>query len=182
LASLAQRHEELLEAGFRVVAIDIDSPEQHAAMVEKLHLPFPMLSDPDRSQAIIPCGLADNRDPRGLARPALVGIEPGGLEVFRFVARDYADRLPEDDLLSALQAQGLPPTIQPRPTPGSPQPGPRAMPRRAMIPYFRGSRFAALALSLRHGHKGGDLMADAKAFIAEMDRFVDAIKDLPSSR
>lgn len=183
MAGLSQRHQEILTAGFRVAAIDIDSCEQHAAMVEKLQLPFPMLSDPDRSLAIAPYGLVDNHDPRGLARPALVAAEPGGAEVYRFVARDYADRLPEDNLLEVLNAQGLPPTTQPAPTPGQPQPGRRAMPLRAMIPYFRGGRFAALALGLRHRHLGEDFKADSKAFVAEMDRFVEAIKNMtPSNR
>lgn len=164
-----------------MAAIDVDSPDQHAAMVEKLNLPFPMLSDPDRSQAIIPYGLADERDPRMVARPALVAADSTGAEVYRFVARDYADRLPEDDVLRVLQARGLPPTTQAPPTPGSPRPGPRAMPVRAMIPYFRGGRFSVLALGLRHRHLSEDFKADAKAFVAEMDRFVEAVKHLRSS-
>lgn len=182
MASLAQRHREILAAGFRVAAIDVDSPDQHAAMVEKLKLPFPMLSDPDRSQAIAPYGLTDHHDPRNVSKPALVAARPGGEEVYRFVARDYADRLPEDEILKVLNAQGLPAVTQPPPTPGHPRPGPRAMPVRAMIPYFRGGRFAALALGLRHRHLGEDFKADSKAFVAEMDRFVEAVKYLLSSR
>lgn len=181
MASLAFRHHEFLEAGFRVVAIDVDSPDQHAAMVEKLRLPFPMLSDPDRSRAIFPYGLGDDRDPRQVARPALVAADPTGAEVYRFVARDYADRLPEDDVLGVLRSLGLSPTTQATPTPGSPRPGPRAMPVRAMIPYFRGGRFSVLALGMRHRHISEDFKADAKAFVAEMDRFVEAVKHLRSS-
>ena len=165
-----------------MAVIDIDSPEQHAAMVEKLRLPFPMLSDPDRSGAIEPFDLADRRDPRNLAVPALVAIEPGGEEVHRFVSRDYADRLPEDDLLETLQSRGLPPAHQPEPTPGDPRPGPRAMPLDAMIPYFRGGRFAALALGLRHRRLGEEFKSDAKAFVAEMDRFAEAVKKLRRAR
>ena len=180
MASLAQRHEQILAAGFRVAVIDIDSPARHAAMVEKLNLPFPMLSDPDRGGAIVPYGVADYQDPRRLARPALVAATPGGTEVYRFVARDYADRLPEDDLVEVLNTQGLVATTQARPTPGEPSPGPRAMPVRAMIPYFRGGRFAALALGLRHRHVSEEFKADAKAFVAEMDRYADAIKKLRS--
>ncbi len=149
-------------------------------MVEKLNLAFPMLSDPDRSQAITPYGLADHSDPRGLARPALVAAGPGGNEVYRFVSRDYADRLPEDELISVLNAQGLPPATQPRPAPGTPQPGPWAMPIRSMIPYFRGGRFTALALGMRHRYLGEEFLADAKAYVAEMDRYVEAIKKLIS--
>lgn len=180
MACLAQRHQEILSTGFRVAAIDVDSADQHAAMVEKLQLPFPMLSDPDRSQAIAPYGLIDHHDPRSVALPAVVAADPGGVEVYRFVARDYADRLPEDELLEILRGRRLGRTTQPPPTPGQPRPGPRAMPLRAMIPYFRGGRFAALALGLRHRHLGEDFKDDSKAFVAEMDRFVEAVKSLKS--
>ena len=178
MASLAQRHQEILAAGFRTAAIDVDSPSRHAAMVEKLKLPFPMLSDPDRSRAIIPYGLANHQDPRGLAVPALVAALPGGEEVYRFVARDFADRLSEDTLVEVLASHALPPTTQPAPTPGHPEPGPRAMPVRAMVPYFRGAHYAALALGMRHSHLGEEFKDDAKAFLAEVERFVDAVRAL----
>lgn len=178
MAALAQRHEKILTAGFRTAAIDVDPPVRHAAMVEKLKLPFPMLSDPDRSRAIAPYGLVDDHDPRRVARPALVAAGPGGEEVYRFVARDFADRLPEDDLVEALAARGLPPTTQEQPTPGHPEPGPRAMSVRAMIPYFRGGQYAAVSLGMRHRRLGEDFKDDAKAFVAEMDRYVEAVRAL----
>ena len=56
-------------------AIDIDSPEQHSAMIGKLRLPFPMLSDEDRSAVVAPWGLANPTDRRNLALPALMGNE-----------------------------------------------------------------------------------------------------------
>ncbi|MCE2526931.1 MAG: redoxin domain-containing protein [Actinomycetia bacterium] len=180
MASLAQRHPQFLAAGFRVAAVDVDDPDRHAAMVEKLQLPFPMLSDPDRSLAIAPYGLMDDHDPRQVALPALVAAEPGGTEIYRFMARDYADRLPEDDLLEVLETRELAAATQSAPTPGQPRPGPAAMPVRAMIPYFRGGRFAALALGLRHRHLGEDFKDDSKAFVAQMDRFVEAVKVLKS--
>ena len=77
MASLSQRHEQILAAGFRTAAIDIDTPSQHAAMVEKLRLPFPMLSDPARPQAIVPYRVADDSVPRNLARPALHSSSAG---------------------------------------------------------------------------------------------------------
>ena len=178
MASLAHRHQEILAAGFRTAAIDVDSPSQHAAMVEKLKLPFPMLSDPDRSRAIVPYGLADHQDPRQVALPALVAALPGGDEVYRFVARDFADRLSEDALVEVLASHGLPPTTQPPPALGHPEPGPWAMPLRAMVPYFRGARYATFALGMRHRQLGEEFRDDAQAFVAEMDRFAEAVKAL----
>lgn len=120
-----------------MVAIDVDSPAQHAAMVEKLNLSFPMLSDPDRTLAIEPYDLMDRDDPRGLAIPATVLIDPNGEEVLRLVSRDFADRCPEDDALGVLRGLDLPPVEQDAPSRGNPEPGPRAMPFGDLRPYFR---------------------------------------------
>ncbi|MFN2485693.1 MAG: hypothetical protein ABR609_03625, partial [Acidimicrobiia bacterium] len=75
-------------------------------MVEKLSLPFPYLSDPDRSQAIGPFGIPDGKDERNISRPALVLLTPDG-EAFRFESRDFADRMPEEEVLATVQALGL---------------------------------------------------------------------------
>ena len=94
-------HQDILAAGARVFAISVDSPGRNAAMVEKLSLPFPYLSDPDRSQAISPYGVADEKDERKIARPSIVFVTPGQQEAFRFVARDFADG-PNEDLVLRL--------------------------------------------------------------------------------
>jgi hypothetical protein len=165
-----------------LAGIDIDGPGQHAAMVDKLDLPFPLLSDPDRSKAIEPYGLADSNDQRMLARPAMVLVDPGGEERFRFVSRDFAERLPEDDVLAAAQALELAPTHQPVPTPGTPEPGPRAMPLDSLPVYLRGARFAALAMGLRHGYLDESIKDDSKAYVAEMDRYWVAVQALRKRR
>lgn len=151
-------------------------------MIEKLSLPFPFLSDPDRSQAIEPLGVADPKDPREIARPALVLFAPGGVEHWRFVSRDFADRLPEDEVLDQVKALDLPPTSQPPPDPGHPGPGPKAMPFEGLRFYFRGARFAALAMGLRHGHHDSSVEDDSKAYVTEMDRYIEAVESLESQR
>ena len=160
------------------MAISIDNPGQHAAMVEKLDLPFPLLSDPDRSLAIEPYGVADPKDHRSLSRPAMVLVSPDGEEVFRFVSRDYAHRLPEAEVLETVRGLGLRPAIQAAPTPGDPQPGPGAMPLDGLPFYLRGARFAALAMGLRHKDLGEAIKEDSKAYVAEMDRYFDAVQTL----
>lgn len=121
------RHQQLLEAGARIFAISIDPPERNAAMVEKLSLPFPYLSDPDRSQAIIPYGVADEIDERRIARPAIVVVTPAREEAFRFVSRDFADRMPEDEVVAAVHQLNLAPTTQEPPERGPAEPGPRSL-------------------------------------------------------
>ena len=156
----------------------MDSVGQHAATVASLRIPFPLLSDPDRSLAIEPFGVADPNDPRNLARPAMIVVDSEGNEAFRFVSRDYADRLPEDDVLDVVQGLDLGPTTQPAPTPGTPEPGKKAMPLDGLPYYLRGARFAVQALGLRHKDLGEEFKEDAKAYVAEMDRYLEAVRAL----
>jgi hypothetical protein len=175
---LAKRYGEFLDAGVRLVAIDVDSPRQHAAMIEKLSLPFPFVSDPDRSIVIEPYGLANPTDPRNLAFPAIVLLDPGGAERWRWVSRDFADRLPEDEVLEVAASFGWPATDQPEFEVGETEAGPKAMPFDGLGFYFRGARFAALAMGLRHGHHDESIKEDSKAYVAQMDRFLQDYREL----
>jgi hypothetical protein len=175
---LALRHREFLAAGARVFAVSVDPPERNAAMVEKLSLPFPFLSDPDRSAAIRVFGVADEKDERHISLPATIVLLPSGEEAFRFVSRDFADRHPEDELLAAVLALDLPATTQGGPQVGRAEPGPRSLTLPQLKIYFRGARFAALAMGLRHAHHADEIKADSKAYVAEMDRFTAAVDEL----
>ncbi len=139
-------------------------------MVEKLNLPFPLLSDPDRTRAIKPYQLMNMEDPRDLAIPATVIIGPGGAEIARIVSRDFADRPFEDEILEVVRGLGLAPVDQPAPKPGDPDPGPRAMPYPDLRPYFRGAKFGARAMGLRTG--GVD---EAARFGALMDHYMEDV-------
>ena len=156
-----------MAAGAVVVAIDVDSPGQHAAMVEKLNLPFPMLSDPDRILAIGPYDLMNTEDPRELAIPATVVIGPNGSEVLRLVSRDFADRPFEDVALEVLRSLDLEPVDQPAPAPGNPEAGPRAMPFGDLRAYFRGAKFGSKAMGIRTG-----AVDEADRFGALMDHYI----------
>jgi len=148
---MALRHDEFTDAGAVVAAIDVDSPGQHAAMVDKLNLAFPLLSDSDRTRAIGPFGLMNEQDPRGLALPATILIDATGEEALRLASRDFADRPFEDVVLEALRALQLEPVHQAPPTPGIPAPGPTAMPYGELRSYFRGAKFGAKAVGMRAG-------------------------------
>ena len=165
---MALRHHEFTEAGAVVAAIDVDSPGQHAAMIEKLNLPFPMLSDPDRNDSIGPLGLLNEDDPRGLAIPATVLIGPEGDEVMRLLSRDYADRPLEDVVLDALKRLDLAPVEQPPLAPGVAEPGPFAMPFGDLRTYFRGAKFGSKAMGMRTG-----AMDEADLFGSLMDHYME---------
>jgi hypothetical protein len=162
-----------LEAGAVVAAIDVDSPNQHAAMVEKLNLAFPMLSDPDRSLAIGPYDLMNTVDPRNLAIPATVLVGPAGEELSRSVSRDYADRPFEDAALESLRELGLDPVTQPAPTPGKPERGQAAMPFGDLRTYFRGAKFGSKAMGLRTG-----AMDEADRFGLLMDHYMEDMRTM----
>ncbi len=168
---MAVRHNEFTAAGAIVAAVVVDSVPQNAAMLEKLRLPFPILSDPDRSVAIRPYGLADERDPREIAVPTTVVIDAGGNEVWRKKSFDFAERPEEDEVLEVVRGLGLPAASQQISAPVDPEPGPKAMPFGALTAYYRGAKFAAIAMSRRFP----EAKDNAKAYAAQMDRYIEAV-------
>ena len=143
-------------------------------MVDKLHLPFALLSDPGGKDLLQVLDAYDPDERGGIGRPGVFVIAPDGREVFRQIGRDFADRITEDELLDQVRALGLPATDQSALTPGAPEPGPNAMPVAAMLPYCRGARFAAKAMGMRHPQA----KADADRYVAQMDRYMEAIRAL----
>ena len=171
---MAQRHDEITGAGTRIYGISVDTPEQNSALIQNLMLPFPILSDPDRTHAIAPYGAIDELDRRDIARPAAIVITPEGVEAFRMHSRDYADRPMEDTILEALQMLDLPATSQPPPQLGPAEPGPNAFRFNEMVPYYRGARFAVHAM----GNRFPEARAEADAYMAQLDRYIAAAKVL----
>jgi hypothetical protein len=54
-------------------------------------------------------------------------LRPDRSEAVRQVGEDFADRLPEVELVETIRAENLPPTSQAAPTPRGPRPGPHAV-------------------------------------------------------
>lgn len=155
-----------------MVGISVDAVERNAAMVDKLRLPFPLLSDPDGSGAIKPYQVW--HEGADIARPAVVIVGPDGGEVLRQVGADPADRPDEDDLLAELRRLGLEPTSQPAPRPGAARPGPKAVELSWLPTYFSGAKGAAGAIAGRV-----PAAADTgRAMVAEYDRYLAALKEL----
>lgn len=167
---MAQEHHRFTAAGARLVGISVDSVGANAAMVDKLGLPFPLLSDPDGSGAIKPYD-AWHPEP-SIARPAVVFVDPDGRQVFRRVGTDFADRPTEADLLAVVEDRGLPPTTQEPPRPGDPRPGERAVDLGWLPAYLRGAKFAATALGMRVPQAGDQV----EVLTAEYDRYLQAVR------
>ena len=103
LMTYARRYEEFEGRGGRIAGISVDTPEQNAAMVEKLLLPFPLLSDPE-GEVIRAYGVWDEKET--IARPSTFMLDRTGEVRFQYVARDYADRPGTEALLLALEGAG----------------------------------------------------------------------------
>lgn len=169
---MARAYGEYLRRGATIAAVVIDSPAQNAAMVEKLALPFPIVSDPAGEHLIMPHGAWD---PGGtMARPAIVVLSPAGDEVYRYVGADFMDRPDDGEVLAALDRLGLPPTEATTETVphATPSPGPRAMTLPNLAVYMRGVRFAMGAMAGRARDPFDRAEAERTATMAE--RFVAA--------
>lgn len=169
---LARSYGDYLRRGATVAAVVTDSPEQNAAMVAKLQLPFPVLSDPAGERAIQPFDVWDAKG--AMAKPAIVVLAPDGREVYRSVGVDFMDRPHEDDVLAALDALALPPLDRPITTASHlpPGPGPRAMPLDDLGVYLRGVRFATGGLAARARDPFDRAEAERTSAMAE--RFIAA--------
>ena len=146
---MAREYAAYLGRGASIVAIVVDAPEQNAAMVEKLALPFPILSDPDGEGAIKPYDLWDADG--DLAKPAIVVVALDGREAYRYDGVDFMDRPNDDEVFAALDGLGIPPLETPvGPLPHlPPHPGPRAMKLGDLGVYMRGVRSAMKAMTAR---------------------------------
>lgn len=179
---MAQRHDEFLARGARVYGLSADTPPMNTAIVEKLALPFPVLSDSDRAEAITPLGFADEKDPRQISRPGTVIIDPDGEIAFSVTGRDYADRPNEDDLLEALEGLGLPATNQDPPELGESQAGEKAMAYEGLPHYFRAAKFAVLAVRGRYRDLSEEFADDTKRYVQMVERYLEALPAVEERR
>ena len=69
-------------------------------MIEKLLLPFDLLSDPDGDVAIKSLGLWDG--PGRISKPALVLTDQEGIVCYIYEGRDFADRPKDAAMLESL--------------------------------------------------------------------------------
>ena len=102
--------ERFQEAGLQAAAICVDSVEQNRAMVEKLLLWFPVLSDPEGE--VIKRYEVWNPNEGGIARPSLFLVLPDGSVSFSHVGRDFADRPADEELFGAAAAVGRRPDAE----------------------------------------------------------------------
>lgn len=81
--------------------ISVDSPEQNLALIEKLILPYSLLSDPE-GEVIKRYGVWDEGGQ--IARPAIFAIDRDGIVRYVYLGRDFADRPGDHEVHAALAA------------------------------------------------------------------------------
>ncbi len=92
---------EIEKRGARLFAISVDTVEESAALVAKLGLGFPLLSDPGM-KTIIAYGVA--MDGEDIAVPSTFVIDRNRRIRFAYVGETQADRPSNDALLGWLDA------------------------------------------------------------------------------
>jgi peroxiredoxin len=70
-------------------------------MIDKLLLPFDLLSDPEGEVAIKPFGFWDG--PGRISKPALVLTDRDGMIRYLYEGRDFADRPKDSEILKAVE-------------------------------------------------------------------------------
>jgi peroxiredoxin Q/BCP len=99
LASYAREYDRFKGAGATVVGISVDDVARNAGMVEKLLLPFPLLSDPG-GLVISAWGVYD--ETQRIALPAIFLARPDRTIAYRYVGDDFADRPGDEGIFAAL--------------------------------------------------------------------------------
>jgi hypothetical protein len=131
-------------------------------MVEKLDLPFPLLSDP-RGELIKRCGLWN--DEEGVSEPAIVALDKSGTVQYLYSGgTDFADRPQEESLLYILDKVGNDgeygggePDIRISAEEAENEtvrPDKSAMTLEQLQPYYRGVYFATVSMNKKLADEG----------------------------
>jgi len=104
LASYARSWDRFVAEGVSLVGISVDPVANNRAMVEKLMLPFPLLSDPE-GRVIKEWGVWTDGE-GGIAKPSIFAVRKDGSIGWKYVGRDFADRPTDDELFNSLREGG----------------------------------------------------------------------------
>jgi len=132
----------------------VDPPDHNKAMVQKLDLPFPLLSDP-RGDVIKSLGLWNEEE--GVSEPAIVVLDRSDtIRRLYSGGRDFSDRPPEDALFKVLDevgTEGEPERDEPEIRVSAEEaeretvrPDKPALTLEELGPYYLGTHFAAVAM------------------------------------
>ena len=152
-------------------------------MVDKLALPFPLLSDPEGELARR-CGVWNEQE--GVAEPTIVVLDRSGEVRYAYAGgRDFSDRPAEDEVISALEEanDGAPPAKNGEPeiredaaaaAEKTVRPERPAMKLDQLQPYYMGAYFTSVALKKRLGeNEAGEKVDEYRELV---ERHLDSVK------
>ena len=171
-----------------IAGVSVDPPENNKAMVEKLILPFPLLSDPQGDLAKR-CGLWNAEE--GVAVPTIAVLDRGGVVRYLYVGEDFADRPGDAAVFEALDGveaggyEGASKEAEIRVTAdeaatSSVRPDKPPMSLEQLVPYYRGVFFATVALKRRFaawGSEGRRAFGEVSAYQRLVREYADRIKE-----
>lgn len=171
----------------RIAGVSVDPPENGKAMVEKLHLPFSLLSDP-HGELAKRYGLWNAEE--SVAVPAILVLDRGGVIHYLYVGEDFADRPGDAAIFEALDGvevgtvDGTVEETEIRVTADeaaeSVRPDKPPMTLEQLVPYYRGVFFATVALKRRFaklGSEGRKAFSEVGAYQRLVREYADAIKE-----
>ena len=103
--SYARKYDEFHQRGVEITAISVDTPGQNKAMIEKLLLPFHILSDPDGNRVIKPYGVWNEQG--RIAIPSIVVVARDRSIRYVYNGQDFADRPGDEELFAAIGNTGV---------------------------------------------------------------------------
>ncbi len=147
----------------RLAGISVDPPEHGASMVEKLELPFPLLSDA-RGELSKLCGLWNEDE--GVAIPAILVVDRSGEIQYAYSGNDFADRPGDEKIFEALdglddggETQSREPEVSlsaDEAQRDSVRPDRPPITLEQLVPYYRGVFFTTVALKKRLNANGDE--------------------------
>jgi peroxiredoxin len=187
LASYARQIEGFERREVQVAGISVDPPPNNAAMVGKLRLPFPLLSDPEGELARL-FGLWDADE--GVAVPSIVVVDQSAEVRYLYTGSDFADRPTDEEVFAGLR--GLDSRIEritggPEIQVGAAQarertvrPDERAMELEQLTAYYRGALFTTIVLKKRFegwGRSGRKAFNELDVYQQMVRRYTKALDE-----
>lgn len=152
----------------------MDPPANNLKMVDKLVLPFPLLSDA-RGELAQLLGLWNEKE--SVAVPSIVVVDGSGVVRYLYAGEDFADRPEDEELFEALDGlqAGEPPPEEPKvrvvgSSVESVRPNKPAQTLEKLVPYYRGVYFTTIALEKRFDARGN------KDAFGEVERYRERIQ------
>lgn len=162
----------------------MDPPADNLKMVDKLLLPFPLLSDP-QGELVKLLGLWN--DEESVAVPSIIIVDKAGIVRHVYAGEDFADRPGDEEIFEVLDKleDGKPTPEEPAVQvigsgPESVGPDKPAQTLEKLTPYYRGANFATIALKRRFeawGRSGKDAAREVDAYQQMIRRYQRALAE-----